>query len=133
RKCYLQPMPLALNERPRCFDSGRYDCLHGNALLVQLQPSPRNARDIQQVIEKKRHTLHLPGDDVVPPAAPALVRSGQIQELHGIENGGERIAQLMSEDGEKFVLAPVRLAQRLLRLLQPADVEVDSRPAGNSS
>ena len=56
------------------------------------------------------------------------------QQLHGVADGGQRVAQLVGQHRQELVLAPVGLAQRLFGLLALGDIhrhaEVAQRSAG---
>src|SRR5579862_6388343 len=65
-----------------------------------------DARYIQQIIQQPRHVADLPLDDVGGPFA--LARVGDVLEhITRVADRRERIAQLMREHREKFVLATI--------------------------
>ena len=69
----------------------------------------RDARDIEQIVEQQRHVLHLALDHIV---GPALLRVGGVlvaRDGGGLADRRQRIAQLMRERREEFVLAAVGL------------------------
>ena len=78
-------------------------------LLAQLQGAVRDARNIEQVVEQQRHVLHLALDHI---AGPALLRVGGVlvaRDGGGLTDRRQRIAQLMRQRREEFVLAAVGL------------------------
>ncbi len=105
------------------------DGLQIDVVLLELELSARDARNVEQVIEQQRHALHLARDDFAAPFALPLVRGVRIEDAHGVADGRERIAQLVRQRGQELVLAAVGLEQRTLGVLEPADVEVDAGPA----
>ena len=76
----------------------------------------------------QHHALHLPRDDLAPPLTPTLIHGRHVQQLNRISDRRERIAQLVGEGREEFILAPVGLAQGLFRALQTAYIQIDSGP-----
>ena len=62
-------------------------------------------------------------DDVPWRARPARRPARPGPGCRGVPDGGERVAQLVREDAEELVLAPVGLAERLLGALAPRDVD----------
>ena len=103
------------------------------ALELQIEPTPRDARDVEQVIEQQRHALHLARDDFTGPLLLALIDASSTRAASPHAESARADCAIRAQDREKLVLAPIRLAQRLLRALQPTDVEVDAGPTGDLS
>ena len=81
---------------------------HREPLLLQPDLPPADARDVEELVDDPHHVPRLPFDDGELPLRRARV------PLHHLERGDhrrQRIAQLVAEDGEKFVLAPVGILQ----------------------
>jgi len=53
--------------------------------------------------------LHLPIDDIVTPPLLRIGRPGGLGDQGSLANGGQRVAQLVGECGEKLILASVRV------------------------
>ena len=106
----------------RSADDGGEICHLG----AQLQGAPRDTRDIEQIVEQQRHLPDLAIDDFV---APALLRLGRRRRLGNecrLSYGSKGIAQLVRERREKFILAPIGLAQRRFRRFAMADFRLCS-------
>src|SRR5260370_875869 len=92
------------------------------SLPMPVPPTARTASSPDGHEAQPRQVRHLAGAHV---ARLRPLRRGvaeQLQDLNGIADGGERVAELVGEHGQKLVLAPVRLAQRLLGALPLRDV-----------
>ena len=90
---------------------------------AQLQPSARDARDVEKVVDQAGQLLQLPLDDRRGLLAALGGELRHRHQLHGVGHGGERIAQLVRQGGEEHVLAVVRLAQRFFRPVPVAHVD----------
>jgi hypothetical protein len=97
-------------------------------LLVELELLPGDAGDVEQVVDQPRHVRDLAIDHVAGPRHGRLRRPEPAQDVDGVADRGEGVAQLVGEDGQKFVLAPVGLAERLLGLALGGDVGVGPEP-----
>ena len=98
-KIDAQRMPLGIDERPGCLDRSLDDRAQRRSLLTQFQPTARNARDIQQIVQQQRHVLHLAFDDIL---APALLRLSCLRHLRNrgrLANRRERISQFVCKGG----------------------------------
>ena len=83
---------------------------------LSLKPNlpPRNARYIEQVIHHLRHMFGLALDHLSEFHQRRLGRSFQPQQLHGGTYDAKRIAQLVPEHCEEFILPAIGLAQSLV-------------------
>ena len=80
---------------------------------VQGDLAQRDARDVQQVIDQVRELRGLPGDDVARPHDRIVARFPQPHDLDGHRDRRQRVAQLVGQHGQEFVLAAIDLPQRL--------------------
>src|SRR5207245_839241 len=97
--------------------------------LAQLELAARDARYVQKIVEQPAHVLDLTIDDLL---GPSLLLAGSADLLaHGerVADGGQGVAQLVGEDGEKLVLAAVGFAQRLVSSPALGDIARDLRGA----
>ena len=78
---------------------------------MQRDLSPRDARDVEQVVDQPGHVARLAPDHLLGQPSHLRVILAQPQKLGGIEDRGQGIAQLMGEHGEELVLAAVALDQ----------------------
>jgi hypothetical protein len=77
-------------------------------LLLEPHLAARDARDVEQVVDEPAEVPHLPLDHLVLALIPS---AAQLHELQGGEDGRQRVAQLMAEQGEELVLAAIGLAR----------------------
>ena len=89
-----------------------------HAMLSEPNLAARDAGDIEQVVDEPDELSHLPLDDVARPVAALLV-GGQLEDGHGVVDGGERVAELVGQHGQELILAAVVLAEGL-RPVAPA-------------
>ncbi len=75
---------------------------------------PRDAGDVEQVVDQAAHVTSLPLDDLqhLDPVAFAVIEG---HRLGSVDDARQRIAELMAERREKLVLSLIRLAE-LFRL-----------------
>src|SRR5207245_6616654 len=85
----------------------------------KLDLASADARQVQQVVDQPAQVLRLPVDDVPFPLELGIGRSFDAKELDGIADGREWVAQLMRQNRQELVLAPVGLCQLLDALAQP--------------
>ena len=113
-----QLVPPRVDRGPRGLDGPRDDRARRHRLALQRDHPARDARHVEQVVDQDHQVLDLAIDGV---AGPGAVRLGQLleaQQLHGGPDGRQRIAQLVRQHRQEFVLAPVRLPQRRRRGLE---------------
>ena len=106
----------------RVHDLGQFD-----AFFAKLQPVARDATHVQQVIDESGQVSHLTIDDAARPLQLGRARIRHLQDLNGVPDRRQRIAQLVREHRDEFVLATVGLAQRLGRLLALDEIRRLSR------
>ena len=113
-------MPL-LDRGFNRFDGQLNASLYRNCLAPELDPSLRYSCDFEKVIKQPRELLGLALEDSRKCDLTLIGRQSG-KELGGISDWSHRIAKFMREHCNEFVLAVVRLAQRLLHLLPFGDV-----------
>ena len=95
-------------------------------LFPELDLPARDARDLKQIVDEANEMIHLPlhhrQQRTRPFPSLRVADVGFLQDVNSIADGRERIAQLMGERRQKFVLATVGFAKRLLCLPAFGDV-----------
>ena len=102
-------------------------------LLAQLQLAGRNPARIEQVIDQPhqlvQRLLHH-GSDILGGVRVVL---GQLKNFQTAADWGKRIAQLVGQHGEEFVLSPVTVLQRFFHSAPLGNVVKNHHRAGNLS
>ena len=111
---------LGIDQRARGFDRHVDDGLEIDVVLLELELAARDARHVEQVVEQQRHALHLARDDFAAPLALAFIGGVGVEDAHRVADRRQRIAQLVRQRREEFVLAAVGLEQRALGVLEAA-------------
>jgi hypothetical protein len=86
--------------------------------LAQLDLALRDARDVEQVIDEPYQVVDLPLHNAHQPLDLGVAAALEPQHLQGGPQRGKRVAQLVTQHGQEYVLAAVGLAQGLFRPLQ---------------
>ncbi len=81
-------------------------------LAAKLHPAARDARDVEQIVDQADQVVDLALDDL---ALALAADTAQLHQLDAGQDGSQRVAQLVAEHGQKFVLAAVRLARLLVQ------------------
>ena len=84
------------------------------AFLSELDLAAGNAGDFEEVIDQSHQVVDLSLHDSVE-IRGGLRRTGEAQDVQGVANRREGIAQLVGERGKELVLSPVRLFERTCR------------------
>ena len=99
-----------------------------DAFPVQQDLALRDARHFHQVVHQPRQVLGLPVDHLARLFQLARQRPEHAHHRGRIADRRERVAQLVRQRGEEFVLAAVGFAQRLLGFALGRDVGVGAEP-----
>src|SRR5579864_8211569 len=94
--------------------------------LLQYDPAAQDPRDIQQIIHQPCEMSGLSFDDGPRPFELRLVWRMHAQYLRRIADRCERIAQLVCQHGQEFILALIDVLQRLFGLSAGRDIETDT-------
>jgi hypothetical protein len=108
----------------RVGDHGR----DAHAFLVQIDLVLRDARDVEQVVHESRQLLHLTAKDGLHALPVRLRRLTHAEDLESIADRGERVAQLVGQRRQEFVLPSLRdhrVGQQPLIGAAPLDRERD--------
>ena len=123
-------MMLGIDQRPGSFHGCIDDRMQDTASILR-SSRPRVIRDMSsKSSEQQRHPLYLAPYDFSCPLS-GCSRRLCLQELYRMANRRQWVAQFMGKGREKFIFAPIRIAQRLFAPLEPADIEIDARPSGD--
>ena len=76
---------------------------------LQSHTSLSDAGNVEQIVHQPHQMLQLPSDDVARPLHG--LRLATPEQFHRMNDGSERIAQLVAEHGQEFVLAPIGVGQ----------------------
>src|SRR5690606_38372241 len=111
-------------------DAGGHDIVNVERFALQLDLPPTDARGVEQIVHETDEVRKLAGHDRARSAGGFGCRLVMIENLHAGDQRRQRIPYLMTQHGEKLVLAAVRFAellfafaQRALHLLSLADVD----------
>ena len=122
-----EAVPPLHEERPRYGDRALQ---HGDEIErfhAQLDAPAIDARHVEEIVHHPGKLLALVVDHVRGPPGAFQVPGPLVADLHRVPDGVERVAQLMTEHGEEFVLPLRFLADRLFRLFPFGDVQVRPR------
>ena len=105
-------MPALLEERRGRLDGSRYHRGEIERRLGERDRATGKAGHVQQVVHEAREVLDLPNDglDILTP----LSVDATLEKTSRREDRGQRVAQLVREQGEEVVLSSIRAAQRFL-------------------
>ena len=118
-------LPL-LDERADGLDGTADDRREVERLLAELDLAPRDAGDVQQVVDQPGQVPDLPLDDLLGPFE-LLLRLQLAEELDGVADRRQRVPQLVGEHRQELVLAAVGLQPLGLDELLRGDVAADLR------
>ena len=127
-----EAQPRGLQGRPVVLGGQTRDRGEVAGLPLERELPPGDARDVEEIIDQPSHVRDLAIDDVPRPIEPRLRLPEPPEDLHGAADRGQRIAELVGEDGDELVLAAIGLPQRLLRLALRGDVGVRAEPADDA-
>ena len=124
RQMQRQVLVLGLQRRTGRFHSGIHHVGHHQRFQLEMQLALRDARDVEQVIEQQRHVRRLALDDHLR----ALELRGR-DLRRGNQPGRrtdrcQRVAQLVRQRRDEFILAAILLAQLVIELRQAQLVEL---------
>ena len=109
-------VPLLLDQRPAGFERRRHDGGEVHPFLPELDLAPRDAGDVQQVIQQPRQMRDLPIEDLSGRLDVGRARRTVADELRSNPDRSERVPELVREHREKLILRRVPLGQTGHRL-----------------
>ena len=114
-------MPALLDQRANGLHRTFDDAADGDPFSAKLNPARGDAGDFEQVIHEMLKLSQLTFDDAAGLLLDrVLARPLETQQLHGVGDGSERAAQLVTEHRQELVLAAVQVRQLcLLDLPEP--------------
>ena len=113
RHRHRQFMPVLRDQRLRRLHRALDDAAEHDLLLPKLNPAGADARDLQQVIDQMFELPDLTLDDAAGLLLKRVFIRLQPQQVDGVQDWRQRVAQLVAEHGQKFIFAPVQISQRL--------------------
>src|SRR5262245_48084357 len=84
---------------------------------LQSDLAARDARDIEQVLDKPGEMVDLAADGLSRLPILLAVRHGAIEDEEAVGDRRQRISEFMRQSGKELVLAPVGPEEALVRLL----------------
>ena len=105
-----------LDDRTAGFQGGLHHGGQLDPLLAEFQLVAGDARHVEQVFEQPGHELHLAVDHVPGPLQLRVGRALGLEDLHGVADRGQRVAQLVGQRGQELVLLAVGVLQGRLDL-----------------
>jgi hypothetical protein len=116
-------VPSGLRLGPGGLDGPAGDLGQVQRLLAELDRASGDPRDLEQVLDQTSHLPDLSLHHLQGPRGLLGRHARLAQEVEGVAEGGQRVAQLVGQDGQVFVLLAALLGQ-LVRpppqlLLQP--------------
>src|SRR5687768_15375331 len=122
RNGYAQFMLLLINLGGICIDDVTQNTNKIGWRYPQFHLSTGNARYLEQIIDQANHVVDLTADDGQQTRnGGGAVRLGDQRQC--IHDRRKRVAQLMRERSDKFVLTPISLQQGRFRVYRLSNVE----------
>ncbi len=98
-------------------DRPLHDTPHVQPRRMQADLPAGEAGDLQQVVDEVGQLPHLPLDDAAGLLLDQVLLPLEPEEMHGVEDGGQGVAELVREHCQELVLATMQVGQR--RRLRP--------------
>ncbi len=111
-----------VDQRACCLDRCLDHLAQRVGAAAQCEAPACDARDVQQVVQQQGHVTHLALDDLVAPALLGLGGLRQARHRAGLADRRKRIAQLVGQRRQEFVLAAIGVLQQALVVLARGDV-----------
>ena len=119
-------VPEVVEHGPAGLDRRLDDARQVERLLADLDDAARNARHFEQIVDEAIEVMDLALHHFAGLLRARIVeRAGQLHDLEAVRDRRQRIAQLVPERREEFVLAAIRRAQGLLVLQPLGEVAAD--------
>src|ERR1700733_7647629 len=122
----MELMPARANERLTGIDCVLNEFRNLHDRLLENDFSTHHPRDIEQIINQADQVTRRALDDGPRPLELLLSRRVSTQDLSGIADRRQRIAQLVSEHRQEFILAVIDVLERLLSFPALGHIEADS-------
>ena len=121
-------MILGVDQRLHSFDGTGDDGRNVDKFAAQFDFLLHHTGNIEQVVDEPHEMVNLPLDHDAGPMNISRFGRGRFQHLQGIDDGSQRIAQLVRQDRQKFILASVDVSQFGFDVFEVADIEHNSDP-----
>ncbi len=129
RQAHGERLRARVDRRAHLLDRFFDDGARRHARLAQRDQATRHARDVEQIVHQPRHVAHLAADDGAALVHPARIDVAEPEQLGRGADRRERIAQLVREHRQEFILAAVGLHQLFFNQLAVGDVAEERRDA----
>ena len=131
---HRQLMPGCFDERAARLDRAADDGCQFNGFLPQLDLAPRNPGNFHQIVHQANHVVDLAFHHLADAFGGRIVTGGQAENVQGISDRGQRVAQFVGQNSEEFVLPAIGVAGRffeaMMRLVSKyTPTQPSTRPA----
>ena len=123
----LQAMPPSVEGRAGRLDGVVDHVCQDDAFSRELDLAGREARDVEQVVDETDEVAQLALHDVEGAVPGRVIQAETSHELEAVRERRERIANLVGERRDEFILPAVRFLERRLGLLEFGDVDASTR------
>lgn len=128
-------MTEGLAERPDGLDGMVHDRCQLDSVLAEFDLTPTNAADVKKVVDLAYHVPNLPVEDFGRRSGGLCIALIAEQDLDGVADGGQGVAEFVGQHRQEFVFTVVGLAQRFfgertLRHIGKCDYTRPQRDAG---
>ena len=110
RQLDLQRVTHRIDLRARRFDRHLDHARNINRLNAKLDLAAIDPRDVDQIVDESNEQIELPANQAARPCRPRRGGFIGVEDMESVADRRKRIAQLVREHGEEFVLAPVLFA-----------------------
>ena len=124
-------VPGRFNQRLDGFDSAPNGGPQIEPLSPQFDPVAGDPGHIQQIVGQANELTDLPLHDRQGALAQRGIAAGAAHQFERIPNRRERIAQLVRQRGQEFILSPIRFAQHVFSAVAFGHVEADAHTPGD--
>jgi hypothetical protein len=122
-----------VDQRLRRFDRALQHRAQVDRLGTQLHSVAGNARDVEQVVGQPHQLMELPLHDRQGRLGDAGIAAGPPHQLEGVADRRQRVAQLVRQRRQEFILAAIGFAQHLLDTPPLGHIDADADAAADDA
>lgn len=111
-------MMVLIHQRAGCLDLTFYNSIQSDSFELKVDSSRPNSRDFHQIVNEASQLSHLTINHGASLILELVVLLLKTQQLHGVGNRGQRVAEFMTDYRQELVLAAMQVDQRLGFLLR---------------
>ena len=119
-------MLVFFDQRSDRFERIFHDAVQCQTLSDEVDSSTGDAGDFHQIVNEPRHLRDLSFDDPACLALDWVLVLLEAQEMHGVGDRCERVAEFMTEHRQELVLAAMKISQSL-RLICGLSLQAGAR------